>query len=84
MRYPVLTKAEEEFRDCLKGLDLPKEVNVFHAPFFEGNHLELRIRIENVEEFSLALSYLSSALAKGEINRLLAIVKEGNPSEISS
>ena len=83
MRYPVLTRAEEEFQDCLKGLDLPKEVSVFHAPFFEGNHLEFGIRVEDVEEFSRVLSYLSSVLAKGEINRLLAIVREGNPSEIS-
>jgi ParB family chromosome partitioning protein len=83
MRYPVLTQAEEEFRDCLEGLHLSKEVNVSHAPFFEGNHLELRIRIEDVEEFSRVLSYLSSVLAKGEIDRLLNIVREGGPGKIS-
>ncbi|HWP90833.1 MAG TPA: ParB N-terminal domain-containing protein [Thermodesulfobacteriota bacterium] len=81
MRYPVLTQAEEEFRDCLMGLDLPKEVNVFHAPFFEGNHLEFRIRVESVEKLSRVLSYLSSALAKGEIDRLLTIVREGSPGK---
>jgi len=24
MRYPLLSRVEEEFRDCLKGLNLPK------------------------------------------------------------
>jgi len=81
MRYPVLTQAEEEFRDCLRGLDLPMEVNVFHAPFFEGNHLEFRIRVESVEKLSRVLSYLSSAVAKGEIDTLLTIVREGSPGK---
>ena len=77
MRYPLLTRVEEEFRDCLKGLDLPKEVNVFHTPFFEGNHLELRIRVESLEKFSDIVSHLVSALAKGEVDRMLTIVREG-------
>jgi ParB/RepB/Spo0J family partition protein len=83
MRYPVLIQAEEEFRDCLKGLDLPKEVSVFHAPFFEGNHLEFRIRVESVEKLSRVVSYLSSAVAKGEMDRLLTIVREGSHGKMA-
>jgi ParB/RepB/Spo0J family partition protein len=77
MRYPALLRAEEEFRDCLRSLNLPNEVNISHSPFFEGNYVEIRIRIEGAEELREILSYLHSALNKGEIDRLLDIAKEG-------
>ncbi len=77
MRYPVLTTAEEEFNLCLKALNLPKDVAIHHPPFFEGNHIEIRMRITSAKRLSEILSYLSSVLHNGLMNRLLAIVIEG-------
>jgi ParB/RepB/Spo0J family partition protein len=77
MRYPVLSQIEEEFRNCLKCLNLPKEVNIYHPPFFEGNYVEIRMRIESAERFSQILSYLISVIEKGFVDRLVGIVREG-------
>ncbi|MCI0454737.1 MAG: ParB/RepB/Spo0J family partition protein [Candidatus Dadabacteria bacterium] len=72
MRYPVLTTAEEEFNLCLKALNLPKDVATHHPLFFEGNHIEIRMRITSAKRLSEILSYLSSVLHNGLMNRLLA------------
>jgi ParB family chromosome partitioning protein len=77
MRYPMLTSAQEEFKSCLKGLNIPKDVTMLHPPFFEGNYVEIRMKIGSVDRLSEILSYLTSILRNGLMNRLLAIVKEG-------
>jgi hypothetical protein len=77
MRYPIFTKVEEEFKDCLRDLNLPKDVAIHHSPFFEGNHVEIKMRIGSAKKLSEILSYLSSLLHNGLMNRLLAIVIEG-------
>lgn len=77
MRYPRLTQVEEEFKNCVKDLSLPKEVNIFHPAFFEGNYIEIRMRIESSMKLQEILSILGSAIDKGEIDRLIRIIKEG-------
>lgn len=77
MRYPLLSKIEGEFRDCLKCLNLPKEVAIHYPPFFEGNYIEIRIKVESAERISQILSYLISVVEIGLIDRLMGIVREG-------
>jgi hypothetical protein len=77
MRYPALSKAEGEFRGCLKGLNLPKEITIHHSPFFEGNYIEIRIRVESADRLSQILSYLVSIVENGLVDRLMGIVREG-------
>ena len=77
MRYPMLTRVEEEFKDCLKSLNVPKDLTIHHPPFFEGNYIEIRMRIESTQRLSEIFSYFESVLKKGLIDKLLGIVKEG-------
>ncbi len=77
MRYPALSKAEGEFRVCLNGLNLPKEITIHHPPFFEGNYIEIRIRAESADRLSQILSYLVSIVENGLVDRLMGIVREG-------
>ena len=77
LRYPVLTQVEENFKECLKDLNLPKDLNIFHPPFFEGNYVEIRIRIESAGRLSEILSYFESVIEKGLIDKLMSVVKEG-------
>src|SRR3989337_2047132 len=83
MRYPMLARVEEEFKGCLKSLNLPKDVTVHHPPFFEGNYIEFRMKIESAQRLSEILSYLASVLHNGLLNKLLGIVKEGKQSDRS-
>lgn len=77
IRYPALLQIEEEFRDCLKGLNLPKEITIHHSPFFEGNYIEIRMKVESADRLSEILSYLVSVIEKGLVDRLMGIVREG-------
>src|SRR3990172_7672095 len=76
MRYPMLTRVEEEFKDCLKSLNVPKDLTIHHPPFFEGNYIEIKMRIESTQRLSEIFSYFESVLKKGLIDKLLGIVKE--------
>ncbi|MER3446926.1 MAG: hypothetical protein C4291_08830 [Candidatus Dadabacteria bacterium] len=77
MRYPFLSQVEEEFRDCLNDLSLPKEISIHHPPFFEGSYIEIRIKVESTERLSQILSHLISAVERGLIDRLMSIVRDG-------
>ena len=77
MRYPMLTRVEEEFKDCLKSLNVPKDLTIHHPSFFEGNYIEIRMRIESTQRLPEIFSYFESVLKKGLIDKLLGIVKEG-------
>ena len=77
MRYPTLSKVEENYKTCLSGFDLPKDIGIYHSPFFEGNDLEIRLRFGASDRLSELLSYLSSVVDDRGIEKLLNIVKEG-------
>jgi ParB/RepB/Spo0J family partition protein len=77
LRYPTLSKVEENYKTCLTGFNLPKDISIHHSPFFEGNDLEIRLRFRASDRLSEMLSYLSSVLDDRGIEKLLNIVREG-------
>ena len=77
MRYPMLARVEEEFKDCLKSFKVPKDLTIHHPPFFEDNYIEIRMRIESAQRLSEIFSYFESVLKEGSLDKLLGIVKEG-------
>lgn len=77
LRYPTLSKVEENYKTCLRGFNLPKDIGIYHSPFFEGNDLEIRLRFGTSDRLSELLSYLSSVVDDRSIEKLLNIVKEG-------
>jgi hypothetical protein len=77
LRYPTLSKVEENYQTCLSSLNLPKDIGIYHSPFFESNDLEIRLRVGASDRLSELLSYLSSVVHDRSIEKLLNIVKEG-------
>lgn len=77
LRYPTLSKVEENYKTCLSGFNLPKDITLYHSPFFEGNDLEIRLTFGTSDRLSELLSYLSSVVDDRSIEKLLNIVKEG-------
>jgi len=75
MRYPGLSKIEEKYKKEVDNLNLPKEVNLFINQFFEGNDLELRLKVKSEKEFSQILASLEKCLDSGGIEKLLNIIK---------
>jgi ParB/RepB/Spo0J family partition protein len=79
LRYPFLSKVEENYKTCLSGFNLPKDIGIYHSPFFEGNDLEIRLKFRTSDRLSELLSCLSSIVDDRGIEKLLNIVKEGKP-----
>ncbi len=77
LRYPALSKVEEEYKRQLDNLNLPREVNIFVHQYFEGNDLEFRIKVNSAEDLLKISSYLESLCTKGDIERLISLITKG-------
>ncbi len=77
MRFPDLSKIEEKYKKEVDNLKLSKEINLFVNQFFEGNELELRLKVKSEEEFLQILASLEKCLQSGGIEKLLNIIKHG-------
>ena len=75
MRYPDLIKVEEKYKEAVKELKLPKQINLFVNQFFEANDLEFRIKTGSPDELSELTQYLKQRIDSGDIKRILNIVK---------
>ncbi len=77
MRHPDLSDIVEKVRKSIQDLGLPKEVNVHINQFFEANDFELRIRAKSSQELSEICNNIESLCKKGDVERLLSIIKKG-------
>ena len=77
MRYPDLSSVEEKVRTAIGDLGLPKEVNVYVNQFFESNDIEFRVKAKSSEEILKICNDLATLCEKGDIERLLSLIKEG-------
>ncbi|MEQ9618892.1 MAG: hypothetical protein RIG61_06930 [Deltaproteobacteria bacterium] len=77
LRYPLLKGVEETYSEALKSMNLPGNVNITTGPYFEGNDIEIRIRVKSAQELSDAISSLEGVCGDGAIGKLISIVREG-------
>jgi ParB family transcriptional regulator, chromosome partitioning protein len=71
LRYPRMSRLEEQFEKTKKELKLPSPLSLHHPPFFEGRGLRIGIQFTTLEEYRSALSFLSSLVEKQEFQELL-------------
>jgi len=71
LRYPKMHRLEEEFEKKRKDLNLPSNISLHHAPFFEGKGLRVEFQFETMEEYRATLSTLSRLADKGEFEELI-------------
>lgn len=69
-RYPELTAWEADFREDVRGLGLPPEARVSHAPGFEGGRLTCAVSFSSLEEFGRTLDVLAELRRSGRLDRL--------------
>lgn len=77
LRFPRLSQLEQQFDDIRKALPLNSRIQVRHAPYFEGNHLEINLRANSIAELGEALAQLSAASANGGFQKLFDLVRGG-------
>ena len=63
LRFPLLAKQELEFADWKKGLKLPQNISLQHAPNFEQDWIEVKFRYKSKEELHGILDKLSGLVS---------------------
>jgi ParB-like chromosome segregation protein Spo0J len=74
-RHPLLTQMEQEFRDLVRALKLPRGVTLVHSPYFETDELELRVRARSPAEFRKAAEELGRVAQDPALQGLWEIAK---------
>ncbi|MFB0565402.1 MAG: ParB/RepB/Spo0J family partition protein [Candidatus Aminicenantaceae bacterium] len=70
-RYPLLSSWEESFKTSLKKMKWPKEIEIRHSPFFEGENISVTFSFRNRKEFEENLLKLKGMASNKEFPRLL-------------
>ncbi len=76
-RYPRLSQLEDQFEAQIKALSLSHQTQIRHAPYFEGNHLEIHLRATTNAGLREALAHLQAAARRGGFQPLFDLVKGG-------
>ncbi len=77
LRFPRLSQLLQQFDDIRQELPLRSNIQVRHAPYFEGNQLEINLRANSTAELGDSLAQLSAASANGGIQKLFDLVRGG-------
>ena len=70
IRYPQLSRLQEDLRTAIKALDLGGRVRVSLPPSLEGNEITVEIKAKNEKELRDSLQRLQQRLDNGAIQRL--------------
>ena len=76
IRYPRLTRLEENVRQAVKALDLGRTVQVSFPSDFEGDEVTLTLTVRNVHELRDALAQLQQRLSDGRFQRVFDALDE--------
>lgn len=70
-RFPLLTKAEECFKECLNNLGIPKWCEIVPPSYFEGNEYQIRMKFKGAKDFQSKVDYLQKLSQKPDWKKLI-------------
>ena len=76
MRYPRLSRLEEDLRAAVKALDLGGRVRVSFPPAYEGDEVTVEIRARSVKELSDSLARLRQRLDDGALQQVFDLLDQ--------
>jgi hypothetical protein len=76
IRYPRLSKLEDDLRVTIKALDLGNRVRISFPPALEGDEITFAIKARNVKELDESLVRLQQKLADGSLQRVFELMDE--------
>lgn len=76
IRYPRLSRLEEELRAAVKALDLGGRVRISLPPSLEGDEVTVEMKARNVQELCESLERLRQRMDEGAIQRLFALLDQ--------
>jgi hypothetical protein len=74
VRYPRLSRLEEDLRGAVKALDLGGRVRILLPPSLEGDEVTVEIKARNVQELNDSLEQVRRRLAEGAIQRVFELM----------
>jgi hypothetical protein len=76
IRYPRLSRLEEELRSAVKALDLGNRIQVSFPPSYENEEITVELKARNLKELTESLLRLQRRVDDGALQRLFAIFDE--------
>lgn len=73
-RYPLLAQRQRDFSGRCRDLRLPEGGHVSAPPHFEGDSLEIRLRLRSADEAAAAAAALAQACADERMARLFELL----------
>ncbi len=75
MRYPVISKKEDEFGVLCRGLGVDNDVRINHSKYFEGDEIRITIKASNEEKLKANLGKLISNIKSGSFKKIFSLFK---------
>ncbi|MBI3756366.1 MAG: hypothetical protein HY267_00165 [Deltaproteobacteria bacterium] len=76
IRYPHLSRLEDNLRAAIKALDLGGRVQVSFPPSLEGDEMTIEIKAHNVKELSDSLARLGQRLEDRTMQKLFDLLEQ--------
>jgi hypothetical protein len=76
VRYPRLSRLEEDLRAAVKALDLGGRVRVSFPPAYEGDEVTVEIKARNVKELGDSLARLRQRLDEGTFQQVFDLLDQ--------
>jgi hypothetical protein len=76
LRYPRLSRLEEDLRAAVKALDLGGRAQVLFPPSLEGDEITVEIKARNVKELDESLARLRRRMEDGGLQRLFDLLDQ--------
>ena len=76
VRYPRLSRLEEDLRAAVKALDLGGRVRVSFPPSFEGDEVTVEITARNVKELNESVARLRQKLDDGGLRQIFDLLDQ--------
>ncbi len=76
LRYPRLSRLEDDLRAAVKALDLGGRVRVSFPPAFEGDEVTVEITARNVKELDEGVTRLRQRIENGALQRVFDLLDQ--------
>ena len=76
LRYPRLSRLEDELKAGVKALGLGRQVRISFPPAFEGDEVTVEIKARNVKALNDILTHLQQRIDDGSLQHLFDLLDE--------
>ena len=76
IRYPRLSRLEDDLRAAVKALDLGSRVRISFPAALEGDEITVEIKARSVQELGSSLVTMQQKLADGSLRRVFELMDE--------